>query len=99
MDNRVPFNCWKCTACCRLCDKVPELQQFDRGDGTCINLLENGDCSIYDTRPEICNTKKMHDKLYKDRLTWDQYILLAESACKILENNMKNNVDNKKKQE
>lgn len=84
-----PFNCWKCTACCRVCDKVPELKEFDKGNGTCIHLQENGDCGIYETRPEICNTGTMYEKHHKSRMTWDKYLEYAEIICKVLESKMK----------
>jgi Fe-S-cluster containining protein len=86
-----PFNCWKCTACCRACNKVDELKAFDRGDGVCINLLKNGDCAIYESRPEICNTKRMYEKHYASRLSWDEYVVYGEIICKILEKNMDKN--------
>jgi Fe-S-cluster containining protein len=95
MENRKPFNCWKCTACCRLCDKIDDLKQFDRGDGVCINLQDDGSCGIYETRPDICNTGIMYDRAYKKRMTWDEYLSLSESACKFLEKEMNKKVDKK----
>ena len=82
------IKCWNCSACCRLCDKLEELKHFDRGDGVCINLKEDNTCAIYDTRPEICNTKRMYEKEYKDYISWDQYVELSEIACKYLERKM-----------
>lgn len=83
-----PFNCWNCTACCRLCNKIEELKQYDRGDGTCINLTSDNLCSIYENRPEICNTKRMYEKKWKPLMSWDKYVELSEVACKILEKNL-----------
>lgn len=85
----IPFNCWNCSACCRLCDKLEELKHFDRGDGVCVNLKEDNTCAIYETRPEICNTKRMYDKMYKEILTWEEYVEVSEIACKFLESEMK----------
>lgn len=79
------FNCWKCGACCKFCDKVEELKHFDRGDGVCVNLLPDNSCSIYETRPEICNTNRMYEKLYKPVITWDQYLTYSEKVCKMLD--------------
>lgn len=31
----------------------------DRGDGACKYLTDDNLCSIYDTRPELCNMEKM----------------------------------------
>jgi len=33
-----------------------------RADGACLYLTEDNLCSIYDTRPEICNVKTMYNK-------------------------------------
>jgi len=33
----------------------------DRGDGACGNLNENNQCSIYETRPDICRVDKMYE--------------------------------------
>lgn len=87
------FNCWNCTACCRLCDKTEELKQYDRGDGTCINLTTDNLCSIYENRPEICNTKRMYEKKWKSVMSWDKYVELSEVACKILEKNLNKTTD------
>jgi Fe-S-cluster containining protein len=79
------FNCWNCSACCRHCDKVEELKQYDKGDGTCIHLTNDNLCAIYETRPEICNTKRMYDKKWKQFMSWDSYLELSEISCKLLE--------------
>jgi len=34
----------------------------DRGDGACTYLTEDNLCSIYETRPELCNMQKMWQK-------------------------------------
>lgn len=88
-----PFNCWNCTACCRLCNKIEELKQYDRGDGTCVNLTDDNLCSIYENRPEICNTKRMYEKKWKLVMSWDKYVELSEVACKILEKNLNKTTD------
>ena len=82
------FNCWKCTACCRLCDKIEELKEFDAGDGTCVHLSQAGDCLIYETRPDVCNTRTQYEKTHATRLTWNQYVDYGEIICKILEKNL-----------
>jgi dUTP pyrophosphatase len=79
------FNCWKCGACCKFCDRVEELKHFDRGDGVCVNLLPDNSCAIYESRPEICNTKRMYEKRYKSILDWDTYLTYSEKVCKMLD--------------
>jgi uncharacterized protein len=83
-----PFNCWNCGACCKLCNKVEELRHLDRGDGTCIHLTEENKCSIYETRPEICNTKIQYAKKWSKWMTWDSYVDYSEKVCKILEKSL-----------
>jgi len=87
------FNCWNCSACCRHCDKVDELKQYDRGDGSCIHLTADNLCGIYETRPEICNTKRMYDKKWKPFMSWETYLEISEISCKILEKNLNNPTD------
>jgi len=82
---RKEFNCWQCGACCRFCHMVPELKQFDRGDGTCIHLQEDNSCGIYEDRPDVCNTQTMWKKHYSQGMTWNQYVKYGEEVCKSLD--------------
>ena len=52
------FLCDKCGLCCRNIDKVPQLKEFHNGDGIC-KFLTNNKCSIYESRPLICNIDKV----------------------------------------
>jgi hypothetical protein len=38
----------------------------DRGDGACIYLGPDNLCTIYETRPDVCNMEKMYEKRLKD---------------------------------
>ena len=67
------INCDKCGLCCKFCDKLPELNKFDRGDGVCIHLKEDNTCAIYEDRPEICNTKKTYIKGYSKLFSEKEY--------------------------
>jgi Fe-S-cluster containining protein len=93
-----PFNCWSCGACCKNCDKIEALKEYNRGDGVCKHLTSDNLCSIYETRPEICNTKKMYSKTWSKYFTWDVYVGHAETICKILEKEMKERELNKKEE-
>lgn len=53
------FPCTKCGACCRLIGNLPEMKDFNRGDGVCKNLTKDNLCKIYDSRPDICRMDKM----------------------------------------
>lgn len=76
------FQCDKCGICCKLLKGIPQLAAFDRGDGVCIHLKDNL-CSIYDSRPDICNVEKMYI-LFKDQMTEEEYIQLMTDSCRCL---------------
>lgn len=76
------FQCDKCGICCRLLKYVPQLAAFDRGDGVCIHLKDNL-CSIYESRPDICNVEKMYD-FFKAQISEEEYCQLMTESCKAL---------------
>ena len=53
------FDCDKCGLCCRNIHKIPQLKEYDLGNGVCRYLTSNNLCSIYENRPDIYNSKKM----------------------------------------
>lgn len=59
----IKFKCTQCGACCK---KVGEIQSKDfpqnfvKRDGSCIHLLADNSCRIYDTRPDICKVHKWY---------------------------------------
>lgn len=59
------FICTKCGICCKNIDKVPELADFDLGNGTCKYLTKDNTCAIYLSRPDICSVEKMYEKNIK----------------------------------
>ncbi|MDA3062243.1 MULTISPECIES: YkgJ family cysteine cluster protein [unclassified Campylobacter] len=84
------FNCSKCGECCRHIANIPQLSEFDRGDGVC-KYLRGHECDIYDTRPEICNVEKMYEKHFSNLYSRDEFYKLNEEACEMLQNkNLKN---------
>ena len=51
LDEKGKWKCIKCAACCKLVkDQLPD---FAKEDGSCKYLVDN-QCSIYDSRPDIC---------------------------------------------
>lgn len=81
------FPCTKCGICCRNIDKVPELKDYDLGNGTCMYLKDNL-CSIYSTRPDICRVDVMYEKRYKNTLSYEEYEKLNLEACKELQSKL-----------
>lgn len=59
---------------------VPALHDFDRGDGVCVHLKDNL-CEIYADRPLICNTSRMYEAFFKDKITQEEFIAINHEAC------------------
>ncbi|MBE6392993.1 MAG: YkgJ family cysteine cluster protein [Lentisphaerae bacterium] len=76
------FQCDKCGICCKLLKGIPQLAAFDRGDGVCIHLKDNL-CSIYESRPDICNVEKMY-VFFKEQMSEEEYLQLMSNSCKVL---------------
>ena len=76
------FKCDKCGICCKMLTGIPQLAAFDRGDGVCIHLKDNL-CSIYESRPDICNVGKMYF-FFKEQMSEDEYLQLMSDSCKVL---------------
>ena len=76
------FQCDKCGVCCKLLKGIPQLAAFDRGDGVCIHLKDNL-CSIYESRPDICNVEKMY-VFFKEQMSEEEYLQLMSNSCKVL---------------
>ena len=72
--------------CCRVIGNIPQLKQFDRGDGMCCHLTAANLCDIYDDRPEVCRVDKMYSH-FKDLMTEGEYVDSIEESCRILKTN------------
>lgn len=79
------FTCTKCGLCCCNIDLVPELSEYDMGNGVCIHLTEDNLCDIYSSRPDICNVEKMFDTKYRYLMSKEEYDHLNEEGCKLLQ--------------
>lgn len=75
------FPCSQCGECCRHIDKVPQLAEFDTGNGICVHLCGNK-CDIYETRPEICRVDLMYEKYFAEQYTREEFYSLNERMCK-----------------
>lgn len=92
------FPCTACGACCKKIGQILEterglfhpvyqdaLEAFPykpREDGSCEMLGEDNRCTVYETRPDICNIDTMIDRLGLDRRM--RYWLNA-TTCNLLQ--------------
>ena len=65
-----------CTGCGLCCHQAAGLRKIDptfpysaRADGSCEKLIGRK-CSVYATRPTICNVEKMAEVLKVDKADW-----------------------------
>ena len=79
----VKFPCEKCGECCRHISGIPELAEYDRGDGVCVHL-KGVLCEIYDHRPDICNVETMFRKVFSKLMTREEFFAKNLDACKVL---------------
>lgn len=78
------FTCTRCGLCCKNINRIPELKEYNNGNGTCVHLREDNLCDIYADRPDICNVEKMFELKYKNYMSKDEYYRLNEEGCKLL---------------
>lgn len=97
-ETKKEFKCTKCGCCCKNVASYEPASFLDRGDGTCKYFNESERlCSIYEFRPDICRVDKMY-KLYKDKMSWEEYLDLNYESCEYLrekEGYRKNNIESK----
>lgn len=80
------FLCNQCGACCRLVSLAKETQFLDRGDGACRHFDDQTRlCTIYDTRPSICQIDKQYLLNYQHQFSWREFIDVNRIACLELE--------------
>ena len=80
MDDPSRIFCDQCGLCCRMITGIAELKMFDRGDGVCMHLQGNT-CSIYNKRPNICNSKYMFEHHFSRYMTADEFIKKNKESC------------------
>ncbi len=79
------FKCDCCGLCCRNIRKIKMLEPFDDGTGTYIYLdRENNLCTIYDSRPIVCNIDAMYNLMFRDKREREEFYALNYSTCKKL---------------
>lgn len=88
MKTSTKFPCTKCGECCRNIANVPELEEYDLGNGVCKFLVGNI-CSIYNSRPDICRVDKMYDDIFHIMFTKEEFYRLNIDACEWLKSGTK----------
>lgn len=79
------FPCNQCGWCCQNLDKNELYLSLDRGDGVCKFFdVEHKSCTIYDTRPEICNIEAMYHSNFTS-MKYDHYISLNIEVCQSMQ--------------
>jgi len=59
---------------------VPELAEYDNGNGVC-RYLENNICSIYESRPKICNVSEMYNARYASSMAEREFVEVNLRSC------------------
>ena len=75
------FKCDMCGLCCKNISGIIELKENDDGTGRCIYLNQNNLCRIFDNRPEVCNTEKMYNNIYRYFMSKAEYDTLNILGC------------------
>lgn len=86
--NPLKFQCSQCGACCRRAGKSGFMP--DRGDGACIHLTQYNTCSIYETRPDLCNMEKLWKQRNRELdlelrgISKKDYFIENSEACNLM---------------
>jgi len=81
-----PFPCTQCGLCCQNVHRSAQTAFLDRGDGTCRHYqAANKQCTIYDSRPDICRVDRQYALHYYNAYTWEEFVEINLRACTWLE--------------
>lgn len=83
------FKCDKCGECCRNLHLSDLYKELDKGDGVC-KYLEGNLCSIYNERSLLCRVDESYQKLFKEKVSYDEYLKLNEYYCEKFKNQRRN---------
>lgn len=81
------FECISCGCCCK---RIKNAPMFDplmiKEDGSCKKLLPNGECSIYEDRPEVCRTNEYYKNHIKsiEGTTLKEWQEMNHYACRTM---------------
>lgn len=79
------FPCTRCGLCCQNIDKVEQLRQYDRGDGTCIHYQPTVGCGIYEQRPIACRIDEGYQVFASDRMSLSDFYRVNAQICNQLQ--------------
>lgn len=83
--NKGSFPCDKCGACCCHISTIPELQEYDLGNGVCKFFdTSTKECKIYNTRPLVCRVDEMFESRYKNLMSKEIFYQKNLEICKQL---------------
>lgn len=84
------FPCTECGLCCQNISHIEELKVFDLGDGVCQHFDKlNKKCTIYETRPQICQVDEMFDIKYSQYFTKEAFYIENAKVCNHLQEQYK----------
>jgi len=79
------FKCDMCGICCQSVSLSKTYKHLDRGDGTCRFYEEDTHrCSIYSSRPLICNIEAYYEAELKGKLDKTEYFEMNYEVCRRL---------------
>jgi Fe-S-cluster containining protein len=59
---------------------VPGAVDLDIGNGIC-RYLDRNLCTIYETRPLVCNVEAMYAAYFEETTTWIEFISMNIQSC------------------
>lgn len=81
------FNCTQCGLCCKNIYKSPYLKDYQDIDGVCKYLDRKTNlCTIYATRPLVCNVSKYYDTYFEQKMSREEFYELNYQSCRRLQN-------------
>lgn len=77
------FPCTQCGACCKSIDGISFLELFNE-NGQC-NKLKGNSCTIYETRPLLCNIEQSYIEIFSQYMTLEEFYTQNALACNQLQ--------------
>lgn len=81
-NNNKNFPCFSCGKCCQRVGLSEQTKYLDRGDLTCQYFEDNTKlCTVYETRPLICQVENYYNQNLSHIYSWDQFIAINLKIC------------------
>lgn len=82
------FPCTQCGLCCQHVNLSEKTAYLDSGNGVCRHYNQESKlCDIYDNRPSVCRVDHQYSKNYKDKYSWNDFVVINLKACEMLQSN------------